>query len=108
MNQFLKKLILPAIIGLLLVLPLMILEYVNRRQFHEGYPTLLFVMLWLLGTGFAFSLLATWRDLRARKNLMERPIILALRIAALIACGWIWVAIVLDQMPCFLGARVCG
>ena len=107
MTQFLKNIKLPALIGLLLILPLMILEYINRRPFHEGYPTSLFVMLWILGTAVAFALLHIWRDLRARKNLLQRPIISALRIAALIACAWIWIAIVLDQMPCFLGVPVC-
>lgn len=36
-----------AFISLLLILPLMIMEVVNRRQFHEGFPTVLFFVMWL-------------------------------------------------------------
>jgi hypothetical protein len=31
-----------------LVLPFMILELVNQRSFHEGYPIPLFSLMWLL------------------------------------------------------------
>ena len=73
MAQFLKNIKLPAIIGLLLILPFMILEYINRRPFHEGYPTSLFVILWILGTAVALSLLQIWRDLAPARTSCSDP-----------------------------------
>jgi hypothetical protein len=36
-----------ALIGCLLIVPFMIMEVVNRRNFHEGFPTFLFLVMWL-------------------------------------------------------------
>lgn len=46
----------PALLGLFLILPLMILEVVNRRNFQEGFPLAFFFLLW-------FSLFAIGRIL---------------------------------------------
>ena len=76
-------------------------------DFARSTPLPIFVFLLLVAMGFVFALLSIVRDVRAGTNLMERPIALALKIAALIACAWTWIAIVLDQMPCFLGVPLC-
>jgi len=44
-----------ALISLLLILPFMIMEVVNRRNFNEDFPTFLFFVMWL--NLFAFSLI---------------------------------------------------
>jgi hypothetical protein len=44
-----------ALIGFLLVLPLMIMEVVTRRDLNEAFPTMLFFVLWL--NLFAISLI---------------------------------------------------
>ena len=107
MDRFPATLKVPAIIGLIVVLPFMLLEYVNRRGFHEGYPVAVFALLWVLGTGFSFALLPILRDLRAGKSLLRSTVGLALRVASLIASAWLWISIVADQMPCFLGVPLC-
>ena len=43
------------LISLIIILPLMIMEVVNRRIFNEGFPTFLFFVMWL--NLFAFSLI---------------------------------------------------
>jgi hypothetical protein len=48
---------LPALLSLLLIVPLMIMEVVNRRQFHEEFPTVLFFAMWLNLFGFTVILL---------------------------------------------------
>jgi len=107
MRPVLATLKLPALLGLILILPFMVLEYVNRRDFHEDYPFQLFAILWLLGTGFVLTLLPLVRDVRAGKSLVRSPIGLALRVALLIAMAWLWIGIVADPMPCFLGVPLC-
>ena len=47
MQTTLKPLGSSAIIGFLLILPFMIMEVVNRRQFNEDFPFMLFFVLWL-------------------------------------------------------------
>lgn len=37
----------PALLSLLLILPFMIMEVVNRRDFNEEFPFMLFTVLWL-------------------------------------------------------------
>jgi len=107
MTQLLRNLRLPAIIGLVVILPFMVLEYVNRREFHEGYPLQLFGILWLLGTGFVFTLLPIVRGMRAGKSLLRSPIGQAFKVALLIVFAWIWIGVVMDQMRCFLGVPNC-
>jgi hypothetical protein len=35
----------PALISLILVIPFMIMEVINRQQFNEGFPIPLFIMM---------------------------------------------------------------
>lgn len=55
MQAVLKTLGLAALVSFLLLLPLMIMEVVNRRHFNEGFPFGLFFILWL--NLFAISLI---------------------------------------------------
>ena len=73
MKQLLANLRLPALIGLIFSLPFMVLDYVNRRQFNEGFPFGLFALMWALGTGFVFTLVPILRDLRAREEPPAQP-----------------------------------
>jgi len=55
MQTILKTLGLPVLISLLFILPFMIMEVVNRRNFNEDFPFMLFFVLWL--NLFAVSLI---------------------------------------------------
>jgi len=106
-KNFLASLSLPAIISLVLVLPFMILELVNRRDFHEGFPLVLFGLLWLLPVLFILTVTPIVRNVRAGNSLLANPISLLLRVAFLALIGWLWAGILIDQMPCFLGVPNC-
>ena len=97
----------PAIISALLVLPFMILEVVNRRAYREGFPISLFAILWLLPLAFMLVLTPMVREVRAGNSLVANPINLLLRVALLTLIAWLFVGIVVDQMPCFLGVANC-
>ena len=88
-----KTLLVPAIAGTAAVLPLVLMEWWNRRGFPEGFPFVLFGLLWLLPAAGAFVL--------------ARPWALALRVGLLAVLVWGWGAILLDQLPCFLGVPNC-
>ena len=97
----------PAIISSILVLPFMILELINRRSFHEGFPFPLFGILWLLPMAFILILMPIVQHVQAGNRIMADPISLSLRVAFLILIAWLWSGIILDQLPCFLGVLNC-
>lgn len=55
MQAILKTVGSPALLGLLIIIPLMIMEVVNRRDLREDFPTFLFFIMWL--NLFAVSLI---------------------------------------------------
>ena len=103
----LRNLRAPAIISSVLVLPFVVLELVNRRSFHEGFPLPLFGLMWLLPLSFILILMPIMRTLPAEnRNLAIRPSLLP-RVALLLLIAWLWGLLVVDQMPCFLGVPNC-
>jgi len=101
------KLTTPAIIASALVLPFMLLELVNRRGLGEGFPVALFLVMWVLPALFIVVAMPIVRDLRAGARVTANPLGVLSRIAALILITWLWLAIVIDQLPCFLGVPNC-
>ena len=96
-----------AIFSFILVLPFMILEWVNHRNLHESFPVALFGFLWLLPTAFIVILVPMVRTVRAGQSVVANPINLLFRVAllTLIAAVWGWGFI--DQLPCFMGVPNC-
>jgi hypothetical protein len=106
-KDVLAKMLVPAVFGVAAAAPFAVLEGVNRRGFPEGFPAVLFGLLWLLSATFVFVLRPIVRDAREGHAILARPGSLALRLAALTALACLWGAIVMDQMPCFLGVPNC-
>ncbi|MEW5958984.1 MAG: hypothetical protein AB1801_14730, partial [Chloroflexota bacterium] len=77
-----------AIISFLIVLPFVILEWVNRQSFressHESFPIPLFGFLWFLPLAFIVILIPLVRNLRAGNSIMANPVSLLLRVVFLI------------------------
>lgn len=107
MKNISKDFGLAAAISFILVLPFMILEWINHRNLHESFPIALFVVLWLLPTAFIVILMPMIRSVRAGNSIMGNPISLVFKVAflALIVTIWGWGFI--DQLPCFLGVPNC-
>jgi hypothetical protein len=107
MKTVLTNLKSPAIISLVLVFPFVILELVNRRDFHEGFPVILFAVMWLLPVIFILILMPVVRSVRAGKGILANPIVTLLRVAFLVLIAIAWTGAVIDQLPCFLGVPLC-
>ena len=107
MKPNLAELKMPALISLMVLLPFMILEFVNRRAFHEAFPLALFGLMWLLGIVFVLILVPLVRSLRAREGGKLDLGTVLIRVAMLGLITWLWVNILLNQLPCFLGAPFC-
>ena len=97
----------PAIISLIVVLPFMSLELINRQDFHEDFPIPLFGILWFLPVIFILILMPIVRNVQAGNKMKVTLASFLVRVAFLILLAWFWVSIILDQMPCFLGVRNC-
>jgi FtsH-binding integral membrane protein len=97
----------PALISSALVLPLVILELVNRRDYHEGFPVPLFGILWLLPMAFVLVLMPIVRKVQAGARTTPDTIGILLGGVLLILIASAWAGILLDQMPCFLGVPFC-
>ena len=94
-----------ALISATLVLPFMVLELVNRQG--QEFPITLFGFLWLLPLAFILLLLPIMRRRPAGPMTAGKRLSLWSRIAVMGFIVWIWVSIVTDQMPCFLGVPNC-
>lgn len=99
---------LPAIIGFFFVLPFLILEFVTRSNLPRSNASIvLFVFLWLLSTVFFAILIPVVRNVRVANNIMANSVSLLPRVVFLVVLAWEWGALVIDQMPCFLGGSGC-
>ena len=108
MKKYLTNFGFPALVGLMLVLPFLVLEYVNTRGFTTlGFPVALFVFMWLLVFGFVLLLMPTVRDVRSGIGITAHPAGFILRSVLMIGIAVALVGIVQDQMPCFMGVPNC-
>ncbi len=74
MQTILKTLGSSALISLLLILPFMIMEVVNRRNFNEDFPFVLFFGLWLNLFAISLILLPIVRARRTGNHDMANPV----------------------------------
>ncbi len=107
MTYFLNKIKLPAIISFMLVIPFLTLELLNRRGYNEDFPIVLFGILWILPIAFILLLIPIIRNVRSGNNISSNPYSLLLRIILMAFTAWVWTAVIIDQMPCFLGLANC-
>jgi hypothetical protein len=63
-----------TLISVVLILPLMIMEVVNRRNFNEDFPTVLFFVMWLNLFGISLILLPILRGRRTGNRDMANPV----------------------------------
>jgi len=78
-----------------------------KRPRSDASP-MLWVVLWLLSTAFIAVLMLIMRNLRRVGNrILANPFSLSLSVIFFAVFTWLWVALVIDQMPCFLGGSGC-
>jgi len=108
MKNILTNLRSSTIISFLLLIPFMILEWATRSDApRTNASMMLWVILWLLSTMFLVILIPIVRNVRAGNILMANSVSLLPRVFFLVVLAWMWVALIIDQMPCFLGGSGC-
>ncbi len=74
MQTTLKTLGSSALLGVLLILPLAILEVINRRSFNEGFPFMLFFVVWLNLFAISLILLPIVLGMRSANDDVAEPV----------------------------------
>ena len=97
----------PALISLLIVIPFIIMELVNRRNLPDEFPIPLFAILWLLTMLFLLMLKPLVQNIRAGNRPLANPVGFLVRVVFLGFMAFLWLGILLDQIPCFLGVPNC-
>jgi hypothetical protein len=92
-----------AIVSSILVLPFMVLELRNGG----GFAVPLFVVMWLLPLSFVLLFAPLVRTLRTGNKSVAGYLWLLPRVTLMALIAFLWVGIVVDQMPCFLGVPNC-
>ncbi len=107
MSRLLNKPIVAALGGFFLTAPFIILEWINTPGFWSlGIPPLFFIM-WFSGSIFIFILGSILRSLQGEKKTDASLFFLVVKVAVLILLAWIFVGLVIDQWPCFMGVPNC-
>ncbi len=104
MKNIISNLKTAAIISFIIVLPFIILELVNNRQ---SFPAALFGFLWLLSMAFIGITMPIAQNIRTGNSVVATPVNLLLRVTFSALIATMWVSIVIDQLPCFLGVPNC-
>jgi hypothetical protein len=96
-----------ALISTLLVVPFMLLEWVNRRTYHESFPLPLFGLLWLLSTASMLVLLPVVRNQQAKNGRLPKAFTISIRLFLFFLIAGVLAGILVDQWPCFMGIANC-
>lgn len=101
MHAIPDRVLIPSVLlSTVAIMPMLVLELIKRRGMGEGFPVVLFATLWLLGLAFGVTLMTLLR--RRRFSLVT-----VIGGVALLAIGFLYAGIVVDQLPCFLGVPNC-
>ena len=99
------------LIGSIFVLPFLMLELRYGAVSFSSFPYSLFLVLWLLPTAFLLTLVpilgmrGTVRS--GQDKSFAHRLTLVVRIAFLMLVVVLWVSLIQDQLPCFLGVPNC-
>lgn len=99
-----------ALIGFLLIVPFTIMELVNRREFNEDFPFMLFLVLWINGFAISLILLPVIRGWRIGSRDLSGPIptqrstlLTTPKSAAMISVGIVLVSMLMPWLDSLLG-----
>src|SRR5262245_6875313 len=109
-KRFIATIGVAALTSLILVSPFVFLELLyntTKMSSYSHFPFPLFGLLWLLPTVSIVAAAPILRDIRAGTSVLAHPVTLLLRVAILALTTMLWVFIIMDQLPCFLGVPNC-
>ncbi|HET8546528.1 MAG TPA: hypothetical protein VFL57_00915 [Bryobacteraceae bacterium] len=96
-----------AVISSAMVAPFVFLELRYGAQNYSSFPYPLFGVLWLLPTAFVVTIAPVVRSVRTGDSVLSRPVTLVFRTGLLALIAVLWMGLIRDQLPCFLGVPNC-
>jgi predicted PurR-regulated permease PerM len=63
--------------------------------------------MWFWAMLFFVILMPLVRNVRARKSIIANPTTFLLSVIGLTLIAWLWVSLLIDQIPCFMGVPIC-
>jgi hypothetical protein len=105
-KNLIKTLAAAVLFGLLLIAPFAFMEYWNNPVIQSGespFPIMLFIGLWLAPVMIFLGATPIVRSVWAGESVLAHPISLVLRFIFLAFLAILWLNLIRDQMPCFLG-----
>lgn len=111
MNAPVDRVLLPIAASLgfcaVLVVPLFVLEWWNRREFREEFPLLLFTFMSVHALLIVLSAAPAVGRLRTARNLRALTFGHWAGLAVSACLAFVYAGVVIDQLPCFLGVPNC-
>lgn len=108
MRKIITNLKAAPIIGLLVMLPFMLMEWLTGSDLpRSNFPIQLFIALWIQITIFillSVSIVKTWRK---NKKSRKEYVFVSIKVVVAVIMAWAWLTLMVDQMPCFFGATGC-
>lgn len=97
----------PVFISSTLVIPLVVLQWMNRRAFHEDFPFVLFAFMSVHALFIVLLVTPALRQLQLERRLgaLKFHHWAGLAVAAVLIS--VYAEVVVDQLPCFLGVPNC-
>lgn len=104
-QKIIGQLVVAVVIGFLLTVPFFITEAITTSGFvTSGFPLALFNTMWVIASLFMFLVIPF---VMAKGRPKGRTLYIVLRIALILILARMWIGLVIDQWPCFLGATGC-
>lgn len=107
MEPTLKYFVTSVLIGSALVVPFIVLQWLNRRAFHEDFPFALFIFMSLHSLFIVLSLRPVARRLRSQRSLIALTPGHWAGLALSAVLALLYLNVVIDQFPCFIGVPNC-
>lgn len=97
-----------AFLCFLIVAPFALLEWITASNLpRSNFPIQLFIALWIEAVIFILLLVSIVNSLREKKMTEKEYVFLGLKVILEGIVAWAFITIIVDQMPCFLGATGC-
>jgi hypothetical protein len=109
MKNIMSNLKIAAIISFITLLPFALLQFTFNTVTRQNASdlTVLFGLLWILSMAFIVILMPVAQNIGAGNSVVARPVNLLLRVIFSALILIMWVGIIIDQLPCFLGLPNC-
>jgi hypothetical protein len=103
----LKSIVISVLISSALVAPFIVLQWLNRRTFHEDFPFVLFTFMSLHSLLIVFLVAPALRRLRSERRLRALKFGHWAGLVLSVGLMVVYADVVIDQLPCFVGKPNC-